>query len=135
MKAENRLEMGDEVMYFLGCRAKFKYFKIEMYRFDVSNFMILAQIFQLPSEFGWNKVARLMAWDNFHFIGEITERSYTPFPLLHYEQAVRDAGVPAAGKHWQPKAEAQGCSGTARDATITCRFVWNYTLLSVAGIL
>lgn len=52
MKAENGLEMGDEVMYFLGCRAKFKYFKIEMYQFDVSNFMILAQIFQLPSEFG-----------------------------------------------------------------------------------
>ena len=42
MKAENRLKMGDEMIYFLGCREKFKYFKIQMYQFDVSNFIILA---------------------------------------------------------------------------------------------
>lgn len=38
---ENRLEMGDEVMYVLGCRAKFKYFKIQMHQFYVSNFSFL----------------------------------------------------------------------------------------------
>lgn len=38
---ENRLEMGDEVMYVLGCRAKFKYLKILMHQFYVSNFSFL----------------------------------------------------------------------------------------------
>lgn len=51
MNAENRLEMGDEVMHFLGCRAKVNYFTVQMHQFDVSNFIILAQTLQPPSEF------------------------------------------------------------------------------------
>jgi len=42
MKAESKLEMGDEVMCFLGCRAKFVYFKIQMHQLDVSNLSTLA---------------------------------------------------------------------------------------------
>lgn len=42
MKADNRLEIEDEVMYFPGYRAKFKYFRIQIYQFDVSNVIILA---------------------------------------------------------------------------------------------
>lgn len=42
IKAENRLEKGDEMMCFLGCRAKFKYSKIQRHQFDVLRFTILA---------------------------------------------------------------------------------------------
>lgn len=38
---ENRLEMGDEVMYVLACGVKFKYFKIQMHQLYVSNFSFL----------------------------------------------------------------------------------------------
>lgn len=38
---ENRLEMGDELIYVFSYRAKLKYFKIQMHQFYVSNLSFL----------------------------------------------------------------------------------------------